>query len=186
MAAQNSVLVQIARPYASALFDLAQSENQLASVETGLSDISRLIGESDDFSRFLGSPVITGDVKAQAIEAILGKAKTNQLLANFVRLVAQKGRLFALPQIIVAFRALAAAARGEVTADVTSAVALSSDQVSALAETLRAKVGKTVTLNQFVDPALIGGLQVKLGSQLIDSSLKSKLTAMKIAMKEVG
>ncbi len=186
MAAQNSVLVQIARPYASALFDLAQSENQLASVETGLSDISRLIGESDDFSRFLGSPVITGDVKAQAIEAILGKAKTNQLLANFVRLVAQKGRLFALPQIIVAFRALAAAARGEVTADVTSAVALSNDQVSALAETLRAKVGKTVTLNQFVDPALIGGLQVKLGSQLIDSSLKSKLTAMKIAMKEVG
>ena len=186
MAAQNSVLVQIARPYASALFDLAQSENQLASVETGLSDISRLIGESDDFSRFLGSPVITSDVKASAIDAILAKANTNCLVANFVKLVAQKGRLFALPQIIIAFRALAAAARGEISADVTSAVPLSKEQADALADTLRAKVGKTVTLNQFVDASLIGGLQVKLGSQMIDSSLKTKLTAMKIAMKEVG
>ena len=186
MAAQNSVLVQIARPYASALFDLAQSENQLASVETSLSDISRLIGESDDFSRFLGSPVITSDVKAHAIDAILSKSNTNPLVSNFVRLIAQKGRLFALQQIIVAFRALAAEARGEVSADVTSAVPLNADQVSALAATLRAKVGKTVTLNQFVDASLIGGLQVKIGSQMIDSSLKSKLTAMKIAMKEVG
>lgn len=186
LAAQNSVLVQIARPYASALFDLAESENQLASVETSLSDISRLTGESDDFARFLHSPVITGDAKAGALDALLAKANTNALVANFLKLVAKNGRLFALDQIIIGFRELAAKARGEVTADVTSATPLTSAQVADLAETLKAKIGKTVTLNQFVDPSLIGGLHVKVGSQMIDSSLKTKLAAMKIAMKEVG
>lgn len=186
LAAQNSLLSTIARPYASALFDLAQSENQLASVETGLSDISRLIGESDDFSRYLRSPVISGDVKASALDAILAKAQVNPVVGNFLRLVAKNGRLFALDAIIVAFRELAAAARGETTAEVTSAVPLTSDQANALSETLKAKLGKTVTLNQFVDPTLIGGLQVKVGSQMIDSSIKTKLAAMKIAMKEVG
>ena len=86
MAAQNSVLTQIARPYASALFDLAESENQLASVETSLSDVSRLIGESADFSRFLRSPVIAGDDKAKALDALLAKGKTNALVANFLKL----------------------------------------------------------------------------------------------------
>jgi F-type H+-transporting ATPase subunit delta len=186
LAAQNSVLTQIARPYASALFDLAQGENQLAQVETGLSDISRLIGESDDFSRYLHSPVITAEVKASALDSILGKAKVNPLVGNFLRLVARNGRLFALDQIIAVFRELAAAARGEVTADVTSAAPLTEAQGQALAETLKAKLGKTVTLNQFVDPSLIGGLQVKVGSQMIDSSIKTKLAAMKVAMKEVG
>lgn len=186
MAAQNSVLTQIARPYAAALFDLARNENQLAQVETGLSDISRLIGESEDFSRYLRSPVIPGDVKASALDALLGKAKVNPLVGNFLRIVARNGRLFALDQIIVSFRELAAAARGEVSADVTSAAPLTKEQASALGETLKAKLGKSVTLNQFVDPSLIGGLQVKVGSQMIDSSLKTKLAAMKIAMKEVG
>lgn len=186
MAAQNSVLTHIARPYASALFDLAEGENQLASVETSLSDVSRLIGESADFARFLRSPIISGDDKAKALDALLAKASTNPLVANFLKLIAKNGRLFALDAIIVAFREQAAKARGEVTADVTSAAPLSGDQVKALAEALKAKVGKTVTLNQFVDPSLIGGLQVKVGSQMIDSTLKTKLTAMKIAMKEVG
>lgn len=186
MAAQNSVLTQIARPYASALFDLASSENQLASVETSLSDVTRLIGESADFSRFLRSPVISADNKASALDALLAKATTNPLVANFLRLVAQNGRLFALDAIIAGFRDLAAQARGEVTAEVTSAAPLNAEQVKALGETLKAKIGKTVTLNQFVDASLIGGLQVKVGSQMIDSSLKTKLAAMKIAMKEVG
>jgi F-type H+-transporting ATPase subunit delta len=185
LAAQNSVLTQIARPYASALFDLAQSENQLASVETGLSDISRMIGESEDFSRYLRSPVISGDKKAVALDAILAKANVNPLVANFLRVVAQNGRLFTLDAIITGFRALAAEARGETTAEVTSAAPLTAEQAKALGETLKAKLGKTVTLTQFVDPSLIGGLQVKVGSQMIDSSLKTKLAAMKIAMKEV-
>jgi F-type H+-transporting ATPase subunit delta len=180
------MLSHIARPYASALFDLAQSENQMASVETSLSDVSRLIGESADFARLLRSPVISSDDKAQALNAVLARSNTNPLVANFLRLVAKNGRLFALDAIIVNFRELAAKARGEVTADVTSAAPLTGEQVNSLSETLRARIGKTVTLNQFVDPSLIGGLQVKVGSQMIDSSLKTKLAAMKIAMKEVG
>ncbi|MGV8853566.1 MAG: F0F1 ATP synthase subunit delta [Devosia sp.] len=186
MAAQNSVLTQIARPYASALFDLAESENQMASVETALSDVSRLIGESADFARFLRSPVLSADTKASALDALLAKASINPLVGNFLRLVAKNGRLFALDAIIAGFRELAAKARGEVTAEVTSAAPLNADQVAALSETLKAKIGKTVTLNQFVDSSLIGGLQVKVGSQMIDSSIKTKLAAMKIAMKEVG
>ncbi len=101
------------------------------------------------------------------------------------RVVARNGRLFALPAIIKAVRELAAASRGEATADVTSAVPLSAAQRQNLADTLKAKIGKTVTLNEHVDPSLIGGLMVKVGSRMIDSSLKTKLAAMKVAMKEV-
>src|SRR5690606_7055528 len=119
-------------------------------------------------------------------DAILGKAKVNPLVGNFLRVVAGNGRLFALDQIIAVFRELTARARGEITAEVTSAAPLTEAQAGALAETLKARLGSTVTLNQFVDPSLIGGLQVKVGSQMIDSSLKTKLAAMKIAMKEVG
>lgn len=178
--------MQIARPYAQALFDIAQGDKSLDAVEQGLISISSLAAESSDFSRFLRSPVISAEAKAGAVDAILGKAKVNATVANFVRVVAANGRLFALPEIIKSFRALAAKERGEVSADVTSAVPLSKAQLSSLAATLKQKIGKTVTLNEHVDPSLIGGLQVKVGSQMIDSSLKTKLTAMKIAMKEVG
>jgi F-type H+-transporting ATPase subunit delta len=186
LSAQNSVLVQIARPYASALFDLAQSENTLESVEAGLDEVKRLAGESADFARFLRSPVITADDKAEAMDAILAKANANPTVANFVRVVARNGRLFALETIIAQFKALAAKARGETAAEVTSATPLGKAQLKQLADTLKAKLGKTVTLTEHVDPSLIGGLVVKVGSQMIDSSLKTKLTAMKIAMKEVG
>jgi len=186
LAEQNSVLTQIARPYAAALFDLSKSEGSVDAVEAGLVDLQKLAGESADFSRFLRSPVISADEKSGAVEAILSKAKLNPTVANFVKVVARNGRLFALPAIIKAFRALAAQGRGEVTADVTSAAPLSTDQLKALADTLKQKLGKTVTLTEHVDASLIGGLQVKVGSQMIDSSLKTKLTAIKVAMKEVG
>lgn len=186
MAAQDSVLTQIARPYASALFDIANSSNSIPQVEAGLNAIASLAADSEDFSRFLRSPVINADQKAAAIHAILEKAKADKTVANFVSVVARNGRLFALPAIISAFRERASEARGEVTADVTSAGPLTAEQVATLADTLKAKIGKSVTLNQHVDPSLIGGLVVKVGSQMIDSSLKTKLTAMKIAMKEVG
>ena len=133
------------------------------------------------------SPIqINTEAKAQAIDAILVKAKADKTVSNFVKVVARNGRLFALPAIIEAFRAKAAAARGEVAAEVTSAAPLSAAQAKTLADTLKGKIGKSVTLTQHVDPSLIGGLVVKVGSQMIDSSLKTKLTAMKIAMKEVG
>jgi len=178
--------VQIARPYAAALYDLAQGDNAIEAVEAGLISIARLAGENVDFSNFLRSPVISADVKAATMDSILAQAKAHPTVANLVKVVARNGRLFALPQIIKSFRALAAAGRGEIAADVTSAVPLSKSQLSDLAKTLKGKIGKTVTLNEHVDPSLIGGLVVKVGSRMIDSSLKTKLTAMKIAMKEVG
>ncbi len=186
MAEQNSVLTQIARPYASALFDLARSENSLAAVEAGLAGLQALSAESADFRRFLRSPVISADAKSGAAEAILAKANLSPTVANFVKVVARNGRLFALPAIITQFQELAAGERGEVSADVTSAAPLSDAQRSSLAATLKSRIGKTVTLAEHVDPSLIGGLVVKVGSQMIDSSLKTKLTAIKIAMKEVG
>jgi len=153
------VIAHIARPYATALYDLAHEQGQLGPVEADLIAIGALVEENSDFSRFLHSPVISGDEKATAMEAILARANASPIVANFVKLVARNGRLFALPTIIASFRRLAADARGEVSA---------------------------VTLQEHVDPSLIGGLIVKVGSQMIDSSLKTKLTAMKIAMKEVG
>jgi F-type H+-transporting ATPase subunit delta len=184
--AQNSVLEHIARPYASALFDLAAEGKTIAATEKSVDAIVKLLGQSDDFSRFLASPVLSADVKASTIDAILAKSKTPPLVEKFIKLVAQNGRLFALPTILRAFKELAAKERGEVTADVTSATPLSKEQLKTLSDTLKKKIGKTVTLNAHVDSSLIGGLQVKVGSQMIDSSLKTKLTAMKIAMKEVG
>ena len=145
-----------------------------------------LIAQSADFANFLRSPVLSADVKASAMEAILVKAKADKMVGNFIRTVAENGRLFALSDMITEFKRLAAGARGEVSADVTSATALSAAQLKSLADTLKKKIGKTVTLNANVDPELIGGLVVKVGSQMIDSSLKTKLTAMRIAMKEVG
>jgi F-type H+-transporting ATPase subunit delta len=186
LSAQNSVLVQIARPYASALFDLARSEGILETVEAGLDEVKRLAVENADFSRFLRSPVIAAEDKAEAMEAILKKAKPNETVANLIRVVARNGRLFALETIIGEYKQLAALERGETAAEVTSAAPLSKSQLKTLADTLKAKLGKTVTLTEHVDPSLIGGLVVKVGSQMIDSSLKTKLTAMKIAMKEVG
>jgi len=186
LAAQNSVLIHIARPYATALFDLAQEEGILDDVEAGLTQIATAANESEDFARFLRSPVIAAEDKARAVTEIMKSSGASATVSNFVRLVADNGRLFALLSMISVFRELAAKARGEVIAEVTSAEPLTSDQVSSLSETLKDKIGKTVTLNQHVDPSLIGGLVVKVGSRMIDSSLKTKLAAMKIAMKEVG
>ena len=186
MAAQNSIVAHIAQPYANALYDLAREQGHVESIEADLVAIAGLVNESPDFARFLRSPVIAGDDKAQAMNAILARINAGTVVANFIKLVARNGRLFALPVIIAAYRELAAKARGEVSADVTSAAPLNRDQVRNLADTLKARIGKTVTLIEHVDPSLIGGLIVKVGSRMIDSSLKTKLTAMKIAMKEVG
>ena len=186
MAERNSVVAQIARPYAAALFDLAQSEGSVAAVETGLTELQKLASDSEDFRRFLRSPVISSDEKSAAANAILSAAKLHPTVANFVRVIARNGRLFALPVIIRTFMELAATSRGEASADVTSASPLADGQRKSLADTLKKKLGKTVTLTEHVDPSLIGGLVVKVGSRMIDSSLKTKLTAIKIAMKEVG
>ena len=178
--------MQIARPYAQALFDLARSENAVDPVETSLKEIAALTSESADFARFLRSPVITADQKAAALDVVLKGANLHPIVGNLLRVVARNGRLFAVPAVIKAYTELSANARGEATAEVTSAAPLSADQRTSLAATLKDKIGKTVTLTEHVDPSLIGGLVVKVGSRMIDSSLKTKLAAMRVAMKEVG
>lgn len=186
LSAQNSVLAHIARPYANALFDLAVAQKAVSSVEASLDGIGDLIRSNQDFSNLLASPVVASEVKSGVIEAIVAKAKLPELVANFLRTVADNARLFVLPAMIEAFKDLAAKERGELRAEVTSAAPLTKKQLTDLARVLKSKTGKTVTLDTNVDPSLIGGLIVKVGSQMIDSSLKTKLTAMKIAMKEVS
>lgn len=186
LSATLSVLSTIARPYAAALFDLASDAKAVEGTEKDLDALSGLIASSDDFSRFLQSPTISSDAKREALEAILAKAQPSELVSNTLRLVAKNGRLFALPAIISAFKALAAESRNELTADVASATALTAAQEKELAEVLKGRLGKDVILNTRVDESLIGGLVVKVGSQMIDTSLKTKLSAMKIAMKGIS
>ncbi len=185
LSASSSVFANIAKPYASALFDLANETKSVAEVEKNLSEMGALISSSEDFSQVLSSPVISAEAKTIVIEKILAKAKFHKIVANFIRAVARNGRLFVLPTMIDAFGDLCAKARGEISAEVISAAPLSKKQLGDLAKTLKTKTGKTVTLDASVDPSLIGGLVVRVGSQMIDSSLKTKLSAMKIAMKEV-
>lgn len=185
MSAANSILAHIARPYASALFDLAREAKDIDGVEAGLDDVAAAMGESPDLVRFLRSPVISGDEKRKALDALIGKGLAEGLVANFLRLVARNRRLFALAEMIGEFKRMAAAERGEISAEVTSAAALTDKQTQALSAEIKRKTGQDVTLDTHVDPSLIGGLIVRVGSQMIDSSLKTKLTAMRIAMKEV-
>ncbi len=172
--------------YASALFELAQEHDQLQPLENDMDTLQALLDESDDLRRMVRSPVFAADDQARALEAVLGQAGVSGLMLNFIKLVTRNRRLFAVPDMIKAFRSLAAAARGEVEADVTSATALSDDQVGALKETLKASIGKDVQINAKVDPSLLGGLIVKVGSRMIDSSLRTKLSTLKLRMKEVG
>ena len=163
MSAAQSVVMQIARPYASALFELASEDKAVGEVEKTLDGFAALIEESADFQRFLKSPVITHDEKIPVVDGILAKAGADARVANFVKTVARHGRLFALPAMITQFKQLSAQARGEMAAEVTSAAPLSKAQLKSLADTLKKEVGKTVTLDTRVDPDLIGGLVVKVG-----------------------
>ena len=171
--------------YASALFDLASEQRQIPDVETALVNFQRLIDSSPDLQRLVVSPVFSADEQLRAMTAILEKAQIGGLGGNFLRLIAKNRRLFAAPDMIRTFRALAARARGEVQAEVTSALPLTDAQTNALKDTLRASVGKDVQLNAKVDPTLLGGLIVKIGSRMIDSSLRTKLSTLKARMKEV-
>jgi F-type H+-transporting ATPase subunit delta len=186
VATHDMIVEGVAGRYASALFDLAKENSTVAGVETELAQFEALMEESDDLLRLVRSPVIAVDDKSRAVAAILDRAAISGLTANFVKLLTNNRRLFAVQDIITAFRALAAQERGEVTAEVTSAFALNDEQIAALKETLKASVGKDVTLKSRVDPGIIGGLIVKVGSRMIDSSLKTKLQGMKAVLSGAG
>ncbi|MFD1697206.1 F0F1 ATP synthase subunit delta [Roseibium aestuarii] len=181
-----SLVSGVANRYASALLDLAEESGVTADVERDLATFEGFLGESADLKRLVSSPAFSAEEQLAALTALLDKAQIKGLAANFVKLAARNRRLFVLPGMIKAFRLLLAAKRGEETAEVTSAAPLSDDQVAALKQALSASRGKTVNVAAKVDPALIGGLVVKVGSRMIDTSLRTKLNSLKFAMKEVG
>lgn len=186
MASNENVVEGVAGRYASALFDLAKEASQVPQVEADLKKFQGLLGESEDLVRLVRSPVISTEDQSKAIEAIVGKAGISGLAANFFKLIASNRRLFAVEDIIKAYSALSAKARGEVAAEVTSAVALNEAQTADLKQALKASVGKDVTLNAKVDPSLLGGLIVKVGSRMIDSSLRTKLQTLKVELGGTG
>ena len=186
MAEENSIVSGVSGRYANALFELALDSGTLDAVEKDLSRFSDLLTESDDLSRLVRSPVFAADDQQRAVSAVLSAAGIGGLVGNFIKVAAGNRRLFAVPGMIADFRRLAAHHRGEVTAEVTSAEPLSEAATAALKDALKAKIGKDVTLAASVDPALIGGLVVKVGSRMVDTSLRTKLNSLKIAMKEVG
>lgn len=186
MATDDTQVEGVPGRYAAALFELAKDNSQVAEVEANLGKFQTLLDMSDDLRRMVLSPVIPADEQANAINAVMDKAGIGGLAANFFKLIASNRRLFAAPAMIKAFLALAARERGEVTAEVSSASALSDAQIAALKETLKASVGKDVTLATKVDPSLLGGLVVKIGSRMINSSLRTKLQNLKVSLSGTG
>ncbi len=176
----------LAGRYATALFDLADAEKALDSVSEDLLVLGRMIEDSDDLRRLVRSPVISRDEQATAMLAIVDKAGMNKLTHNFIGIIARNRRLFALRDIIGAYQSILAAHRGETTAEVVSAKSLTDKQTKALSDALKKAVGSEVTVNATVDPGLLGGLIVKIGSRMVDSSLRTKLQQLHLAMKGVG
>jgi len=176
----------VAERYANALFELASDQKSVPAVEADLDRFAGLLTESPDLLRLVRSPVFSSDEQLRAISTILEKDQIGGLVANLVKVAAANRRLFVVPAMIAAFKRMSARARGEVSAEVTSAAPLTEGQSSELKAVLTASLGKNVTLVAHVDPALIGGLIVKVGSRMIDGSLRTKLNSLKLAMKEVG
>lgn len=172
--------------YATALFELAETAQSFDEVERDLTRFADMLESSDDLRRLVRSPVFGADEQGRAVAAVLEKAGIGGLTGNFIKLVAQNRRLFAVRDMISAYLALLAEHRGEVTAEVTSAQALSDDQLAALRDKLKASIGRDVMVETRIDTSLLGGLVVKVGSRMVDSSLRTKLQGLKIAMKEVG
>jgi F-type H+-transporting ATPase subunit delta len=176
----------IAGRYAQALFEIAKEENGLKALEADADALGAALAASPELSDMIASPVVARDDQARAMAAVAAKMGLSVTTANTIALMASKRRLFVLPQLVADLKARIATEKGEVTAEVTSASVLSADQAAKLAASLKAKVGKDVKLNTTVDESLIGGLIVKLGSTMIDTSVKAKLAALQNAMKEVG
>jgi F-type H+-transporting ATPase subunit delta len=170
--------------YATALFDLAREAHAIDAVKGDLDRFDALAAESADLTRLVRSPVFSEEEQLRALSAVLEHASIGGLAANFLKLVTSNRRLFAVRDMIKAFRELVAQHRGEATAEVTVAEQLKNEHIQALREALRSVSGKHVDLDIKVEPAILGGLVVKLGSRMVDTSLRTKLNAIKHAMKE--
>lgn len=172
--------------YATALFELARDEKSVDTVRADLDKFTAMMADSADLARLVKSPVFSADIQGKALAAVLAKAGITGITANFLNVLTANRRLFAVNDVIRGFRALVAKFRGEATADVTVAEPLSDKNLDALKTALKTVTGKDVALNVKVDPSIIGGLVVKLGSRMVDSSLRTKLNTIKHAMKEAG
>ncbi|MGF1502388.1 MAG: F0F1 ATP synthase subunit delta [Paracoccaceae bacterium] len=186
MAEVSSYTASVAGRYATALFDLATEEGALDTVERDLDQLSDAIRSSTDLERLIRSPIYGREDQARGLNAVAERMGLSPIARNLLGLMASKRRLFVLPDMIRIFGQMLADHRGEITAEVRAARPLSDAQTERLAETLRAASDRTVKLEVTVDPALIGGLVVKLGSRMIDTSIRSKLMGLQTAMKEVG
>ena len=183
MATEDPMMASVAGRYAAALFETAKDAGKIDAVEGDLVAFQKLSHESPDLARLVRSPVFAAADQSRALSAVIARMGATDLTANFFKLLARNRRLFAAPDMIKAFRTLAARAKGRVDADVTSAHALTPDQLAAVRETLKASLGKDVQVHTKVDAGLLGGLVVKIGNRMIDSSLRTKLSNLRIAMK---
>ena len=179
----GGIRASLAGRYASALFALAEEQKLIESVGDSMDKLDAALGESAELRDLLSSPVLSRDEAGRAIAATADALGIDQLTKNTLGVLAANRRLEQLPAVIKAYRMLAARHRGEITAEVTSAHPLTDDQLSALQSQLRSRVGRDVAVTTHVDPAILGGLVVKLGSQMIDSSIRTKLNAVGQAMK---
>ena len=191
MTETSSLISSVAQRYAGSLFDLASDANCVEAVEKELSSFADMIANSKDLQLLIESPAFSAEQQLAAIDSIAKKAGLDGvgpkgLTGNFLRVIAEHRRLNKLPEIINGFHILAARARGEVSAEVISAIALTSAQEKELKAVLGQVVGKDVALHVAIDPAILGGLVVRVGSQQIDTSLRTKLSSLKLALKEVG
>ncbi|MGC6485473.1 MAG: F0F1 ATP synthase subunit delta [Candidatus Puniceispirillales bacterium] len=183
----SSSLAGFTGRYANALYQLAEEKGRVDAVAVDLRAILDLIEESEDFSRFISSPAISRDDQKKAVSAILEKAGADDLVQQFIGVVAENGRLFAVKAIIDQFLTDLAARRGEVSAEVISATSIDSDLQDEVKKAVAKVAGSDkVSLSMRVDPSLIGGLIVRVGSRMIDSSIKSKLNRLEMTMKGIG
>ena len=176
----------LAERYAAALFDLADARKALDTVADDLRGLRAMLRDSAELRRVIRSPVLSREAQGKGIAALAAQAQASQLVRNFLALLAQNRRLFALPEMIEGYLQRLAAARGEVTAHVAAAAALTPAQQEAIGEQLRKAVGRKVAVEIAIDPSLLGGIVVRVGSRMVDASLKSKLNRLQLAMKGVG
>jgi F-type H+-transporting ATPase subunit delta len=184
LATEEPIISGMAGRYATALFDLSSETNAIDAVKADLERFDAMVGDSADLLRLVRSPAFSAEEQLSALSAVLDRAGIGGVAAKFLKLVTSNRRLFAVRDMIRGFRELVAAHKGEATAQVTVAEQLKDEHVAALRAALKAVSGKDVALDIKVDPAIIGGLVVKLGSRMVDTSLRTKLNGIKHAMKE--
>ena len=186
VAAEDPSVSGVSGRYATALFELVRDEKSVDAVKADLDRFEAMLAESADLRRLVRSPVFSAGEQSKALAAVLDKAGIAGTSAKFLKVLTANRRLFAVAAVVRDFRALVARFKGEATADVTVAEALSDKNLDALKTALKAVTGKDVALNVKIDPSIIGGLVLKLGSRMVDSSLRTKLNSIKHAMKEAG